>query len=132
MRGGFGGILAGAIGLAAVFLGGCSPSTPTPSAPPPIVQAIPDGPPPPAGVIAGPLGSSLTEADRQTASDAQIAALDKGEKRSWKGKSAVFGYVEPGAENGGCRDYTHTVFIDGRPQSGKGSACRQSNGTWKF
>jgi surface antigen len=131
MREAINGFLLGLACLGGAALAGCAPSTPTPAAPPP-VAAVPEGPPPPAGVIAGSIGSSLSEADRQIASDAQIAALDKGEKRSWKGKAAVFGYVEPAAENGGCRDYTHTVFIDGRPQSGKGSACRQPNGAWKF
>ncbi len=113
------------------IVAGCAPTGPSPAAPPP-VAAAPQGPPSPAGVIAGPLGASLSEADRQTAFDTQVDALDSGQRKSWKGKAGVFGYVEPGVEAGGCRDYTHTLYIDGRPQSGKGNACRQANGTWKF
>ena len=30
-----------------------------------------------------------------------------------------------------CRDYTHTVDIDGQPQTARGTACRQPDGTWK-
>ena len=121
--------------LGALFLtalvAGCAPSGPNPAAAPP-VPAAPQGPPPPAGVIAGPLGASLSDADRQTAFDAQVDALDKGPRKSWKGKAGVFGYIEPGADMGGCRDYAHTIYLDGRPQSGKGNACRQPNGTWRF
>ncbi len=125
MRGWVGGILLGVTALA-----GCAPSGPSPAAPP--VVAAPAGPPPPQGVIAGPIGASLSEEDRQIAFDAQTDALDKGQRKSWKGKSAVFGFIEPGAESAGCRDYIHTVFIDGRPQSGKGNACRQPSGVWKY
>jgi surface antigen len=113
----------------AIALAGCAPTAPNPSPPP--VAAAPAGPPPPAGVIAGPLGAALTPEDRQTAFDAQIDALDKGQRRSWKGKN-VFGFIEPGPETAGCRDYKHTVFVDGRANSGSGKACVQPDGSWKF
>jgi surface antigen len=29
-----------------------------------------------------------------------------------------------------CRDYTHTIYIDGRPQTMRGTACRNPDGTW--
>ena len=29
-----------------------------------------------------------------------------------------------------CRDYTHTVYIDGRPETMRGAACRNRDGTW--
>jgi surface antigen len=119
----------GALVLTAA-VAGCAPSSPNPATAP--VPAAPQGPPPPAGVIAGPLGVSLSEGDRQTAFEAQIDALDKGQRKSWKGKAGVFGYVEPGAELGACRNYTHTVYLDGRPQSAKGAACRQPDGNWRF
>jgi len=120
-----------AVALALLCMAGCGPSGPSPAVKQPAV-AEPSGPPPPAGVIAGPLGATLSDADRQTAFNAQIDALDSGQRKSWKGKGAVFGYIEPGADVGGCRDYTHTVYLDGRPQSGKGNACKQPNGGWKF
>ncbi len=119
-------------GLAALCLAGCGPSGPSPAVQTVSAPAQPAGPPPPAGVIAGPLGSTLSDADRQTAFNAQLDALDKGQRTSWKGKGAVFGFIEPGSDASGCRDYTHTVYLDGRPQSGSGKACRQPNGDWKF
>ena len=30
-----------------------------------------------------------------------------------------------------CRQYTHTVYIDGRPQTMRGTACRNPDGTWQ-
>jgi len=30
-----------------------------------------------------------------------------------------------------CRDYTHTVYIEGKPRTMKGTACRNPDGTWK-
>jgi surface antigen len=106
------------------------------TAPPPVVATpapvVPAGPPPPWGVIAGPLGASLSEADRQIASDAQGEALSKGQRKSWKAKTGTtFGFVEPGAESGSCRKYTHTIYIDGRPKSEEGQGCRQADGSWR-
>ncbi len=112
-------------------LAACAPAAP-PRVAAPVVAPEPAGPPPPAGVIAGPLGAQLSEADRQTAFDAQVDAVENGKRKSWKGKSGSFGFIETGADNGGCRDYTHTVFVDGRAQSGKGNACKTAEGGWKW
>ena len=29
-----------------------------------------------------------------------------------------------------CREFTHTIYIDGRPQIARGAACRNRDGTW--
>ena len=29
-----------------------------------------------------------------------------------------------------CRAYTHTVYINGRPEVARGTACRNPDGTW--
>ena len=85
------------------------------------------------GVLGGPIGAALTEADRQAAWNAQIAALDSGQRRSWRGAHGVFGFVEPGAETGdGCRAYTQTIYVAGRPNRGQGVACKQPDGAWKM
>ena len=36
-------------------------------------------------------------------------------------------YVDRGRN---CRPFTHTVYIDGRPQAMRGTACRNPDGTW--
>jgi surface antigen len=88
-------------------------------------------PPPPApGVIGGVIGQSLDEKDRATAIAAQQEAVASGARKSWRGDHGAYGFVTPGAENGACRDYTHKIFINGRPQEAKGQACRQ-NGEWR-
>ncbi len=85
------------------------------------------------GVLGGSIGSSLTESDREAAWNAQLAALDSGQSRSWRGVHGVFGFVAPGAETGGgCRSYSQTIYVAGRPNRGQGIACRQPDGTWKM
>ncbi len=95
-------------------------------------QAIPSGAAL-GGVLGGPVGASLTEADRQAAWNAQIAALDSGQSRSWRGVHGVFGFIAPGAETGGgCRAYSQTIYVAGRPNRSQGVACKQADGTWKI
>ena len=36
-------------------------------------------------------------------------------------------YVDRGHN---CRSYTHTIYIDGQPQTARGTACRNPDGTW--
>ncbi len=85
------------------------------------------------GVLGGPVGATLTDADRQSAWQAQIAALDSGQRRSWRGAHGVFGFVEPGAQMGaGCRTYAQTIYVAGRPNRGQGIACKQPDGGWKM
>ena len=91
---------------------------------------------PVAGVLAGAFGADLNEADKRIAFDAQIAALENGERRSWRGSRGAYGYVEPGAEStrmeGLCREYAHTVYLAGRPQTAKGLACKGREGEWRM
>jgi len=85
------------------------------------------------GVLGGPVGASLTDDDRQAAWQAQVGALDSGQKRSWRGDHGVFGFVEPGTAAGeGCRAYAQTIYLAGRPKRGKGVGCRQPDGSWKM
>ncbi len=100
----------------------------TASPPPPIPTGAALG-----GVLGGPVGATLTDADLQSAWQAQLAALDSGLRRSWRGAHGVFGFVEPGAETGaGCRTYAQTIYVAGRPNRGQGVACKQPDGGWKM
>ena len=86
-----------------------------------------------AGVLGGPVGASLTDDDRAAAWNAQVAALDTGQRRSWRGAHGVFGFVEPGAATGdGCRAYAQTIYIAGRANRGRGTGCKQADGSWKM
>ena len=85
------------------------------------------------GILGGPVGASLTDDDRAAAWNAQIEALGSGQRRSWRGDHGVFGFVEPGQATGaGCRAYSQTIFIAGRPKSGHGIGCKQPDGSWKM
>jgi surface antigen len=91
------------------------------------------GAPPAVAASAEPAGASLSDGDRQTAWEAQVAALDSGQRRSWRGSHGVFGYVEAGAATGdGCRAYSQTIYIAGRPNRGRGVGCKQPDGSWKM
>ena len=69
------------------------------------------------GVLGGPVGASMSEADRTSAWDAQIAALDSGQRKSWRGANGVFGFVEAGPEAGaGCRSYNQTNLCERTPE----------------
>ena len=85
------------------------------------------------GVLGGPVGASLTDDDRAAAWNAQVAALNSGQRRSWRGAHGVFGFVEPGSATGdGCRAYSQTIYLAGRPARGRGVGCKQPDGSWKM
>jgi surface antigen len=126
------------IALGPLGLAGCQ-SVGSGGAPPPAVAAAePAAPAIPTGAalggaLGGPVGASLTEDDRATAWEAQVGALDSGQRRSWRGAHGVFGYVEAGAATGdGCRAYSQTIYIAGRPSHGHGVGCKQPDGSWKM
>ena len=124
-------LLAGACSGGGLSLG--SSAAPAPAAPAPdATSALPSGAAL-GGILGGPVGAQLDEADRQAAYDAQIAALDAGQRRAWRGEHGAYGFVEPGADMGGnCRAYAQTIYIGGRPQRGHGAGCRQPDGSWRM
>lgn len=82
------------------------------------------------------IGQSLDNMDRQYAAQATYGALQSGQPMQWQNpQSGRYGYVQPGpmyqSGYGDCRQYQHTVYIDGRPQSMNGTACRQPDGSWR-
>ena len=92
------------------------------------------------GALAGSsIGRMMDENDRRYAYDAQSRALEYGRSGapvSWNNPdTGHHGQVVPTqaytTNNLTCRDYTHTIYIDGQPQTARGHACRQSDGTWK-
>jgi len=108
-----------------------APAAPAPEAAPVLPTGAALG-----GILGGPVGAQLDEADRQAAYDAQVAALEAGQRRTWRGAHGAYGFVEPspGADNAPvtCRTYTQTIYIGGRPQRGHGEGCRQPDGSWRM
>ena len=89
------------------------------------------------------LGRSNTQV-RAGFADAYFEVLDEEERnhvlsvslQRWQGApdSGRHGTIVPGppyqANGLTCREFTHTVYVDGRPQIARGIACRNPDGTW--
>lgn len=90
------------------------------------------------GVIGGVIGNSLDEQDRRRAYEAELRALEAegpGAPVSWRGDRGAYGTIVAGPpypyqSYQRCREYTHTVYINGQPRSARGVACRNPDGTW--
>ncbi len=90
------------------------------------------------GIVGSEIGRSLDRQDRILAQHAELAAFESGrsgQRTPWRNPdNGRYGEVIPGTpyKRAGidCRDYTHTIYIDGRPQTMRGTACRNPDGTW--
>jgi surface antigen len=114
-----------------VSLAGCATTTPEATAPAAAAAAAVAPPPAYTGLASGSLGGSLDAVSRTAANNAEIEALNSGERKTWRGADGAYGYVAPGAATGDCREISHTIYVNGRPQVGKGTACRAAGG-WKL
>jgi surface antigen len=89
-------------------------------------------------LIGNRIGAAMDDEDRDRAYAAQMSALNDGAPGapvSWKNPdSGRYGTVVPGpyyeADGRRCRSFTHTIYIDGRPQTARGTACHNPDGTW--
>ena len=79
----------------------------------------------------------LSEKTRSEATTAQYNALQfgrPGAPRAWRGENGVTGQILVGpyvrVNTLDCRDFTHTVTVDGKPYARKGTACRETDGRW--
>ena len=118
------------------------PNAAVPSAPPPDAPAG-RAPRASAAVIGGMIGSrigaALDDEDKRRAYAAQVQALEGGPSGApvaWRNPdSGRYGSVVPGpayqANGANCRQFTHTIYIDGKPQTARGAACRNADGVWE-
>lgn len=91
------------------------------------------------GLLGSEIGSSLDNADRAAAFNAQQSAYTApvGQTIRWNNpESGNYGTITPtrtGTDTGGrvCREYSQTIYVGGKQQSGYGTACQQSDGSWK-
>lgn len=126
-----------ALGLAGLLLAGCTTTSGGTG------QSLAFGAASPSGVASGgmlnnAIGAGLDEADRQRAYNAEIAALEDGGPGTpvgWRGDNGAHGTViaGPAYQRAGyarCRDYSHTIFLQGRTQLSRGAACRAPEGNW--
>ena len=91
------------------------------------------------GLIGGQVGAGLDSRDRRQALEAEYRALEytpAGQKVAWgkpgergrHGEVAAGSPYRVGSQN--CRQYSHTVSVDGRAQTARGAACRNPDGSW--
>ncbi len=79
----------------------------------------------------------MSAKDSTEANSAQFYALQfgrPGAPRQWAGDRGTTGSVAVGpyvrVNNLDCRDFTHTVKVNGTDYVRKGTACREQNGNW--
>jgi surface antigen len=115
-----------------LLLAGCATDAPAPK---PVAAIAPS-----ALDTSDPALTGLDAADRQIAATAERQALEaggSGKPVEWRSStnagrfgSAVAGPVV--VQNGlNCRPVTQTVYIDGVPQTGRSTLCRQPDGAWR-
>jgi surface antigen len=93
--------------------------------------------PPAAAAPSSPPAGALDAGERRLAELAILESASAGSPRRWNGaRPGYYGLIEPEAAvadgDGQCRDYVHTLFIDGRAQRETGRACRPRGGVWQI
>ncbi|MBX4937136.1 hypothetical protein [Rhizobium binae] len=88
------------------------------------------------GGIVGRSGVTLSDSDKQRALEAEYRALEGaavGQPVVWSGRNVTGKVVaaapyQVGSQN--CRQYTHTLTVDGKDTVARGAACRNDDGSW--
>lgn len=85
--------------------------------------------------IGGNIGQKMDENDRMRA-DRALEGNRTGEPASWRNPDSGHSYtVTPTrtyeGRTGPCREYTTKAVIDGRSDVVRGTACRQTDGSWR-
>jgi surface antigen len=90
------------------------------------------------GLVGGKIGANLSQSEKGRALEAEYKALEytaSGQPVTWKSDwSRHYGEVvaaQPyrvGSQD--CRQYTHTVYTGGAGVTARGTACRNSDGSW--
>lgn len=90
------------------------------------------------GLVGGQIGRGLDERDRRIALQAEYQALEytpSGRAVPWtsdgsgrRGEVTAGQPYSVGSQN--CRQYSHTIFIGSEPQTARGAACRNQDGSW--
>jgi surface antigen len=93
------------------------------------------------GLAGGALGSSLDAQDRRIASQNSQNTLEtapSGTTTTWRnpdsGNSGTVTPTRTYQDNSGqyCREYQQTITVGGKQEQSYGTACRQSDGSWKI
>ena len=89
------------------------------------------------GAVGGYLGSLWDDYDRKQAAyafennpDRRAATWKNPNTNSTATVTPERTYYEPSGTP--CREFTQTIYIDGKKEVGRGTACRQADGTWRI
>jgi surface antigen len=90
------------------------------------------------GLLGSAIGASLDEQDRQMAYAAEVQALESGAPGApigWRSDhSAYYGTIVPGPyhtrSGRRCREFSHTIYVNGEPEVARSVACRNPDGSW--
>lgn len=90
------------------------------------------------GLVGGAIGADLDSRDRRRALEAEYRALEytpAGQGVAWgKPGSSRHGEVVAGSPyrvgSQDCRQYTHTIHVERRARTARGTACRNADGSW--
>lgn len=92
-----------------------------------------------AGALAGrEIARRLSDEDGRRATGAEDRAVAGNEPSEWTNpETGRRGVVEPtrtyeSSSGQTCRDYAHTVYVDGEAETARGTACRQADGNWRL
>ena len=91
------------------------------------------------GIADSKIGKSLNPEDLNAAAEAEFQALETGKTgvaSPWRNPTnGRYGSVVASRpfkqQNIFCRQFTHTVYIDGKPKILRGIACRDKKGRWQ-
>ena len=86
------------------------------------------------------IGASLDRADQAYAQQAAQSSLESaptGTATTWRNPdSGNYGTITPTNTvprgNSYCRDFTQTIYVEGRSETATGTACRNPDGTWSI
>jgi surface antigen len=88
-------------------------------------------------VVGGSVGRSLDDQDRERAYFAAQQSLTADEEEDWENpETGHRGKFVPrktyyNAQRSLCRDFEHTIWVDGQPEVIDGTACQLADGTWR-
>ena len=88
-------------------------------------------------VVGGAVGRELDDNDRERAYYAAQRSFETGREASWDNpRSGHHGRFRPRRsyrkdDDFMCRDFEHTIWVDGEPELIEGTACETRDGSWR-
>lgn len=88
-------------------------------------------------VVGGAVGRNLDDADRERAYYAAQRSFESGREASWENPNTGHrGRIKPRRsyrddDERMCRDFEHTIWVQGEPELIDGTACEMADGSWR-